>query len=355
MPDGIAQPPFPLPPQGVPTEIVDGVSWLQMPLPFALNHVNLWVLDDGDGWVIVDTGMSTDAIKHHWETALATGLAGRKVNRIIATHFHPDHAGLSGYLSKRMDAPVAMTCAEWQTAISLGTRPADVFVAGQRRFFARHGVDDAALGRLSTRGNTFRERIEPIVETVETLADGDLLTIGGRQWRVVVGSGHSPAHACLWCESDHLLIAGDQILPKITPNISVLWAEPEADPLADFLATLDGLAWLPAKTLAMPGHRTPFVGVPARLGELADHHEHRLNAALADCTQDPRTANELIPTLFNRPMDDHQIVFALGEAVAHLTYLARRGYLEAIDDRGIVRYATKRANISLADENERPS
>lgn len=359
MPDDRSPPPFPapfpLPPQGHPTEVLDGIFWLQMPLPFALNHVNLWVLDDGDGWVIIDTGMSTDAIKHHWETALTTALAGRPINRIIATHFHPDHAGLTGYLSQLVDAPVAMAPDEWRLATHISTRSPAEFVAGQQAFFAQHGLDQETLDRLALRGNVFRERIEPIVETFESLAEGDVLAIGGRQWRVVTGRGHSPAHACLWCEAENLLIAGDQILPKITPNISVLWAQPDADPLTDFLETLDTFSWLPPETLALPGHRTPFRGVPERLAELAGHHEHRLNAALAACVDAPRSATELIPTLFDRAMDDHQIVFALGEAVAHLTYLARRGYLLASDEDGVRRYATERPTISLADERKQPS
>lgn len=355
MPEAPAQPTFSLPTQGVPTEVIDGIFWLQMPLPFALNHVNLWILDDGDGWVIVDTGMATDAIKQHWESALTGPLAGRKINRIIATHFHPDHAGLSGYLSERTDAPVAMTEPEWRIAQHISTRSPTEFVAGQQTFFGQHGLDRETLDRLAARGNVFRGRIEPIVETIEPLADGNVLTIGGRQWRIVIGSGHSPAHACLWCEAGGLFLAGDQVLPKITPNVSVLWVEPDADPLTDFLASLEALAWLPPDALALPGHRIPFTDIPARLIELANHHEHRLNAALAACTDAPRTTTELIPTLFDRPMDDHQIVFALGEAVAHLTYLAKRGYLQIVDDGPIRRYATRRATIDLADEKGLPS
>ncbi|MEM7442173.1 MAG: MBL fold metallo-hydrolase [Pseudomonadota bacterium] len=343
---------FERPVQGIPTEVVDGVFWLQMPLPFALNHVNLWVLDDGDGWVIVDTGMSTDTVKQLWETALTTHLAGRPINRIIATHFHPDHAGLSGYLSKRTSAPVAMPPTEWELARHIGTRSDAEFVAGQQAFFRHHGLDATTLGRLANHGNTYSNRIEPIVDEIEPLAAGDVLNIGGRQWRVVMGSGHSPSLATLWCESEHLLLSVDQILPKITPNISVLWVRQDTDPLHDFLTSLQNFAWLPDDTLALPGHRIPFTGVPQRLTELADHHEHRLNAALSACVDTPQTATDLLPVLFEREMDDHQLVFALGEAVAHLVYLAKRGYLEPVDDGEVRRYATRRPTISLSDEME---
>lgn len=339
---------LPVPDHGAVTEVAPGILWLQMPLPMALNHVNLWALDDGDGWVLVDTGMSTPTIKDLWRRLLSGPLGGKPVKRIIATHFHPDHAGLTGFLADETGAPVAMTQTEWQRCTWVATRSAEAFVAGQAELFRRHGVPDALVMDLDNRGNVFRGRVDPIVDQIEPLSDDDVLTIGGRRWRVRLGSGHSPAHACLWCADDGILISGDQILPKITPNISVMWFADDGDPLADFLATLDRFdAWIDDRLLVLPGHRRPFTGASTRIAQLRQHHEDRLNDAVEACRDRPMTAHDLIPTLFRRELDDNQIVFAVGEAIAHVRWLERHGHVVTEERDGAVAFSASSNGVRL--------
>ncbi|MEQ9813346.1 MAG: MBL fold metallo-hydrolase, partial [Azospirillaceae bacterium] len=243
-----------VPAKGAAVEVAEGVFWLQMPLPMALNHVNLWALDDGDGWCLVDTGMATEEIKGLWQVLLDGPLAGRKVNRIICTHFHPDHAGLSGWLGRRTDAPVLMSEVEWSRAHFASTLPREAFINGQGTLFRENGLPGETLRRLAAKGNVFRGRVEPIVESVTPIGHGDTIRIGGRDWQVRTGSGHSPDHCCLWCEEAGLLITGDQILPKITPNVSVMWFGDDHDPLRQFIDSLRRFAWVPDEALALPGH-----------------------------------------------------------------------------------------------------
>jgi glyoxylase-like metal-dependent hydrolase (beta-lactamase superfamily II) len=348
MPDGAVttREDLPIPEPGQVVEVAPGILWLQMPLPLALNHVNLWALDDGDGWVLVDTGMSTDTIKQLWRDLLAGPLGGKPVKRIIATHFHPDHAGLTGFLSDLTGAPVSMHPAEWERCRWVSTRSAAHFVEGQGSLFRQHGTPDETLAALAERGNVFRHRVDPIVDRIAPLEGDEGLNIGGRTWQVRLGSGHSPAHCCLWQADERILIAGDQILPKITPNISVMWFADDGDPLADFLASLDRFeGWLDDDLLVLPGHRRPFTGATARIGQLRGFHQDRLNDALEACRGQARTAFDLLPTLFNREMDLNQIVFAIGEAIAHMRWLERRGHVEAASraDGAITYRATSQA------------
>lgn len=343
---------LPIPAKGAMVEVAEGVFWLQMPLPMALNHVNLWALDDGDGWCLVDTGMATGEIKGLWEVLLGGPLAGRPVNRIICTHFHPDHAGLSGWLSRRTDSAVWMSEIEWNRARFASTLPPEEFVSGQGTLFRENGLPSETLDRLAAKGNVFRGRVEPIVETVTPIGHGDTLLIGGRAWQVRTGSGHSPDHCCLWCEEAGMLITGDQILPKITPNVSVMWFGDDHDPLQQFISSLRRFAWVPDEALALPGHRQPFTGVRARLDELMHHHQLRLNEALEALGDRPKSANDLLPVLFRRELDDNQIVFALGESLAHLRFLQHQGLAERVSGPGVDRYRATGGQVTLPPATE---
>ncbi len=319
-----------------------GLHWLRMPLPFALDHINLWLLDDEidgrAGFTIIDCGITTDETRRAWESIFDTVLAGRPVLRVIATHFHPDHVGLAHWLTtggdrQRWQAPLWMTATEYAYARFLSAGSDDTSGDGAARHFARHGLTDpAALAKVRARGGGYYPKLVPAVPgSYRRIMDGEGIAIGPHGtkgvFRVIVGHGHAPEHASLYCDEDKLLVSGDMVLPRISTNVSVFDLEPEADPLPRYLHSLDRYAALPADTLVLPSHGKPFIGLHQRIAQQHAHHRERLADVLAACAQ-PKTAAEIVPVLFKRELDLHQLTFALGEALAHLHALWHDGQLQ---------------------------
>lgn len=308
-----------------------GVHWIRMPLPFALDHVNLWLIEDGDGWTMVDTGLGTEETLETWRRILAGPAGGRPVKRIVVTHFHPDHLGLAGPLAEEMGAELWMTRTEWLTGRMLA-QLGDEAGPLQAAFFRSHALPALAAEIQAARGNTYRRRVRAIPPSFRRLQGGDVLEIGGRHWQVIIGEGHSPEQACLYCQETRVLISGDQVLPVISPNVSVQWFEPEADPLATFLSSNRRFAQLPEGTRVLPSHGRIFTELHRRLSALERHHAFRLAELAAACADRPRSAYDLLEVMFRRKLDDHQIGFAMGEALAHLIHLERGGGLERVRD-----------------------
>ncbi|MBV9829760.1 MAG: MBL fold metallo-hydrolase [Alphaproteobacteria bacterium] len=307
--------------------IAPGVRWLRMPLPFALNHINLWLLEDGPAWTIVDCGYALPDTKEAWERIFAQGLDGRPVRRIIVTHYHPDHMGLADWLSQRWEAPLWTTEKEWLHARMFSQDTGEVSAASRRLFAHRAGLDEEASTIFGERQGNYRRGVPSVPPTYHRVSQGMDIEIGGRTWRVLIGEGHAPELACLYCAETGVLIAGDQILPRISPNVSVQTHEPDGDPLARFLASLAKIRdALPPETLVLPSHNLPFYGAHHRIDELISHHHQRCDQVIAACTE-PRSGADLLPVLFRRMLDRHQTGFALGEALAHLHYLAAQGTL----------------------------
>jgi glyoxylase-like metal-dependent hydrolase (beta-lactamase superfamily II) len=327
-----------LPEPGAALAVADGVHWLRMPLPFALDHINLWLLEDGVNWTAVDTGIALDPVKAAWKSALA----GRCLTRQIVTHFHPDHVGLAAWLEAETGAPLWMTQGEYLTAHVVAAGLAPFGVATMLDFFRAHGLDAERRAALEKRGNAYKRGVPELPATFHRLAAGDTLAIGDHDWRVIVGHGHAPEHASLYCETLGVLIAGDMLLPRISTNVSVFAANPQGDPLGLFLASIERLTALPEDTLVLPSHGRPFRGIHARVAQLRQHHEERCADLLAACAGRPRSAAELLPVLFGRPIEDaHQTMFAMGEAIAHLNHLEIQRRLERTIENGIIRYASQ--------------
>lgn len=327
------------PEAGIPYEVAPGVHWLRMPMPFVLDHINLWLLEDGPGVTAVDTGIATDAVRAAWKKALGTLPEEQRLTRQIVTHFHPDHLGLAAWLEAETGASLWMTQGEYMAAHLMASAVPPFDVASMADFFRRHGLADAAIAAIEGRGNAYRRGVPVIPTSFQRLIDGDCIRVGANDWRVIVGYGHAPEHASLYCASLGVLIAGDMLLPRISTNVSANASVPDLDVLGLYLDSIERLTELPATTLVLPSHGRPFRGLHARVTALQEHHAARCDDLLGACTVRPHTAAELLPVLFGRSFDDpHQTMFAMGEAIAHLIYLEKLGRLEREEQSGVIRY-----------------
>ncbi|HEV2080303.1 MAG TPA: MBL fold metallo-hydrolase [Allosphingosinicella sp.] len=305
--------------------LADGVGWARLPVPGSLKHINVWALEDEGGVALVDTGLDIEASREAWEALLAGPLAGRPISRIICTHFHPDHLGLAGWLTGRFGVALWMTREEWLFARMLTADIRDAPPPEALAYWRAAGWDEERIESEAAKGwGRFASVVSPVPVSFVRMRDGDLLTIGSRQWRVLVGNGHCPEHACLVDEAGGVMIAGDQVLPLITSNVSLSLSEPEADPLGDWLASIARLKQLPEDLLVLPSHGEPFTGLHARLDALDFGHRDRLDA-LHRHLREPRRAVDCFSVLFGRKIDESLMGLATGEAMAHLRRLEVEG------------------------------
>jgi glyoxylase-like metal-dependent hydrolase (beta-lactamase superfamily II) len=330
-----AQPPAP----GTTLELAPGVHWLRMPLPFALDHINLWLLDDDDGYTIVDCGFGSDETKQLWERIFAARVNGRTVKRVLVTHYHPDHMGLARWLTDRFGVEMWTPQAEFLTAhaalSSIGPFGTEPLI----ELFRTNGIDSERLELVRGRGSSYGRGVADLPMSYRRVMDGDEIVINGRTWQAIMGYGHSPEHAALYCAKLGVLISGDMVLPSISTNVGVWAADPRGNPLQLFLDSVTRYGELPADIFVLPSHGLPFRGIRKRAAQLHNHHRDRLAEVEAACAE-PRHACDLLPVLFRRQLDMHQIFFAIGESIAHLHTLEARGrVLRVVDKDGVIRFA----------------
>ncbi|HUO91989.1 MAG TPA: MBL fold metallo-hydrolase [Rhizomicrobium sp.] len=313
-------------------EVAPGIHWIRMRLPMQLNHINLWLLEDGDGWTIVDTGIRDETTADAWKKLFAGAMAGRPVKRVIVTHLHPDHVGLAGWLVRRFDVELWMSRTDYLMCRNLVADTGEEAPEEGIRFYRAAGFADDAIEAYRTRFGGFGRGVYRLPNAYRRIQEGETIEIGTRQWEIVVGRGHAPEHACLWSRTDNIFISGDQILPRISSNVSLFPTEPDANPLQDWLDSCSKLeTLLPPETLVLPAHNEPFRGAKLRLKELIDGHETAMEKVIALC-KTPQRAVDLFPALFRTRITSGNYLMATGESLAHLNCLMARGALDRTPD-----------------------
>ena len=320
-------------------EVAPGLLWLRLPLPISLDHINVWLIREEDGWALVDTGIFSETSREVWRSVFERFLDGLPLTRVLVTHLHPDHVGCAGWLSERFGVELWMARDEYGLCRRLITETGPSVPERNIRFYASAGYEPADLERYRQRFGFFARLVSTLPPTFQTLENAQNLQIGGRDWEILVGRGHSPEHACLWCRELGVLISGDQILPTISPNVSVYPTNTLANPLKHWFESLRRLqAILPEDVLVLPAHGRPFFGAHERLGELVDEHERGLEALRRLC-RERRRAVDVFPALFKSRITGENLIMATGEAIAHLRYLVEDGeaFAEA-DAAGVIWY-----------------
>ena len=313
------------PGEGETMSIADGVTWLRMPLPFSLNHINLWLLRDDGGWVIVDTGLDTSKSRDIWHRVFDVDMHGEPATHVVVTHMHPDHSGCIKWLVDEFGVDLWMTREEYLMCRVLIGDTGNPAPEDGVRFYRAAGFTDEQIAVYQENFGMFGRGVKGMPSSFRRMQDGELLHFAGYEWEVVIGRGHSPEHACLFDAERNIVISGDQILPTISPNISVWPTEPLANPLQDFFDSIDRLeAKLPEDVLVLPAHGKPFRGAHIRLEQLRKEHSDKL-AALLDNGKEPRRVVDVFPDLFGAAINDGNRIMAAGEAVAHLHFLCNTG------------------------------
>jgi len=326
--------PRPTPPQsGGLIEIAPGVLWLRLALPFQLDHVNIYLIEDGPGWAVLDTGIADLRTRTVWESVLTERLRGRKLTRLIITHFHPDHVGLAGWFTERFGLELLMSQTEYLFCQNMRHNPAALGSSAHRDFYRQRGLDAAATDSVMGRGHSYTKLITGLPPVYHRLIAGEHLRLGGRDFEILSGGGHAPEQVMLLNRDEGLFFAADQVLARISPNIGVWPWEPLADPLGAYLRSLAELRrHVPDDVLALPAHNLPFYGLHQRLADLERHHALRCDEIATACTEAPRTIAEVLPVLFPRALDVHQTGFAFSEVLAHVNHMVRRGELAVETD-----------------------
>jgi glyoxylase-like metal-dependent hydrolase (beta-lactamase superfamily II) len=337
-----------MPAAGQTMEVAAGVKWIRMGLPFALNHINLWLLRDEldgkngkiQGWTVVDCCIDRAESRAQWQQIFDTQLDGLPILRVICTHMHPDHIGLAHWICDTWKVQLWISATDYNVARNLSSAASNVGGQAAADFYASHGlIDPESVAKIKARTGYYSNLVPAVPGSYHRIMDSDVIHIGGRDWRCISGYGHAPEHIALHCEGLNTLISGDMVLPRISTNVSVFDLEPEGDPLKLFLSSIKRYLDLPADTLVLPSHGKPFTGMHQRIAQLQNHHADRLAEVMQACSTQPTSGADIVPIMFKRELDLHQMTFAIGEAVAHLHMLWYEGKLQRnLDRQGIYRF-----------------
>jgi glyoxylase-like metal-dependent hydrolase (beta-lactamase superfamily II) len=291
-----------------------------------LDHVNVYALDEGDSWTVIDTGFASKKCKAIWQGMMDGPLGGKPISRVVVTHHHPDHIGLAGWLKSDFGAELVTTRTAWLTARMLTLDVQEVPNAETLAFYKLSGMDAELYAKRATeRPFNFADIVAPIPLGYTRIQEGEQIKMGGRTWDIHMGNGHAPEHATFWSQDDNLVLAGDQILSSISPNVGVYATEPMADPIGEWLEACERLNLLVQDDhLVLGGHKLPFTGLPQRMRQLIENHHSALKR-LEKYIEPPKSASECFSCLFKRPIGEGEYGLALVESVAHLSHLYQTG------------------------------
>lgn len=331
-----SEPPAP----GQVIEIAPGVQWFRLPLPYRLDHVNIYLIEGADGWTVLDTGLGTDDCRDAWQVLVNGALRGQRLSSMLVTHFHPDHVGLAGWLGERFGLPLTMPRPEYLYSLALQYAPGDFANDMHRPFYQRHGLSPQITELVLSRGHEYLRRTSGVPTTYHRIKHGDSFGGAQRRFQVITGGGHSLEQAMLYRPDEKLFFAADQVIARISPNVSVHAMEPDLDALGIFLGSLAGLRGMVADdVLVLPGHGLPFYGLHQRISELIEHHGQRCDIIADAIRQQPLSVAELVPHVFHRTLDEHQTGFAFGEVLAHVNHMLGQGRLSLdVGADGVERY-----------------
>lgn len=332
---------YEVPALGELTPVAPGVLWLRLPLPFQLDHINVWLIEEAEQYTLVDCGANLPEVAAIWKELNSSLFSQKPLGRIIVTHAHPDHIGMAGPLARTHECPVVMSAGEYFFTRAMCSGAPGFDASTLANFNAKHGlIADSATETLKARGGLFTRLVPEPPLSYLRMQDGDVLEIAGHQWESLAGYGHSTEHISLICRELDIMISGDMLLPTISTNVSVYGSEPEGNPLLAFLKSVQRMAQLPDSLTVLPSHGVPFKGLKFRCDALLRHHDHRLQELLDALNEKgAMSAKEAVSVLFRRQMDGHQMSFAMGEAIAHLHYLWRKGMLKREQNDGIYRFS----------------
>lgn len=328
-----------IPQPGEIVPISDNILWTRIPLPFRLDHVNVYFIRDGDKWVLVDTGINTTEARRTWDRLCAEALAGQRISRIIVTHHHPDHIGLAGWLCERFDAELLTSQTAYMSSRVLSLAPQETGLRQYFDFYVSQGMSEESAGLVAIQGSEYLRLVSELPPTFLRLLQADKIAIGDCEFRIITADGHAPEQILLYCEEEKVLFSADQVIERISPNVSVYANEPNGDPLGHFLRSLRLMRReLPDDVLVLSGHGRPFRGLHERCVDLELHHEERCQRIRDACLRGAHSVADLVPILFPRPLDPHQMSFAFTETLAHVNRLMRRSELRKTVEGGRIFY-----------------
>jgi glyoxylase-like metal-dependent hydrolase (beta-lactamase superfamily II) len=303
---------------------------VRLPLPLRLNHVNSYLIEDEEGWSVIDPGLATDNTLTVWTEALQRyDLTFGDIRRIIVTHYHPDHYGLAGMFQQWTDAAVysSKETFDWadRTYHSESIRKS-------AQFSRKCGVPASLVAQMSEHNEELFTWVKPIEGAKVLLEPEEDILLGGTQFQVKFGNGHAEGSVGFLHQASGLFIGGDLLLEKITPNITYDYST-GADPLQDYFDTLKKLQTLHIQTV-LPGHGEAFQLSESFIDRVIEHHLERLQEIRSiwkHSNAGELTPYEISTRLFPKVADPASVSFALGETVAHLRYLQKRNELVLIE------------------------